>query len=1118
MSASESRLQWPPPSLLKGDFLRVLVFQDGDHSGRTVLWDSALVVDSAHASGPAVPSRRFKDEQLLGELMFGSVPLAYQATSVKLHQLTDPTRIMISSIFRPAEAEMEQPAGASAIPIRGRGGRGAQSEAGPALQSLPATIALPTRTELDQQRQAYEGPVYAQDDLSQVPRTSVGAPGSLAGSRAGSVTSANTALSTSHMARRTVRTAQLDMRHGIRSPPADSRRSRRGLLPRLGIAVLLIAEAVPGFTSFVVTHFPLLRQRALLFQDVLEHVVADIVAAPFSRPNAPVNPHSLGAFHVSRLATALPHSVRMREAYSQLRFAIGNLYGAPRLIDPLWLSINTFAERRDHLRAMFAEDLNFLIVTLGPLSDSFLSSLLTAVLSHHPGWITSATPHSTDDNYFVPRPAHRDQSYDPLWAQLSDLFGAVTDPACTARTILIGRPPAAPVGPGHTHGHPHAHAARNIAARLLSVLSYFIRCNEVFELDEYPNSFEDITTKIYADPAGEVSSLLREPTDDDPASIAAAAAAAPTTFASALPAEALDPLPLTLTAAQSAAALLTPAAARGLWASGPAGSEPVTVVRRPSIMPLGIASIAEDDVGSGARSFLVDPALTPTPAAAPPSFGLPVSLSAPAASSRRVGLDDEGPATHLGNGGELPITPSSSGNSAFASASSVSATASSGYGPASAMSALFSGAPSPGSRSGSTSAAATLRRMDRRLDRRGTLDALAGAGLNGTGVGRARASEPLGTGSLMLDPGALSYFHHDEDDLNLSVRSSGSHVSNGEALFGPGSPYHITGLREEHEDEAITPRARVGRVNSEEFSFSPPRSINAFMEHFVSSVNNSLSLSRPTSRAASPGWLSPNATLDSSTTTALNATHRSVLSVSPTGSLNSNALMLCHPSPRASPPPSDPLRHFTQVSELSSDCRAIIPDLQYHESRSEEGVDFQHSFGRSLLAGQIESYVPGLVLQAVPTASFTDHLDRDLKADLRHSLFVPTPVRRASAVLVHLPTLQVEVRDVQQGQEELPARTSFGLPSSPVTSMLAAFHCLFSLGTSPRLCVQLIEDRLQLILLQSQAIAQHVRELARDRPASEVARHFSMTKRDVLFYWQVALMHCAPAAGRITPD
>jgi hypothetical protein len=50
--------------------------------------------------------------------------------------------------------------------------------------------------------------------------------------------------------------------------------------------------------------------------------------------------------------------------------------------------------------------------------------------------------------------------YDPLWAQLTDLYGSVGTPAHIAHTLVLGK-------------------NTSLVCPLLYVLTYFIRCNEV---------------------------------------------------------------------------------------------------------------------------------------------------------------------------------------------------------------------------------------------------------------------------------------------------------------------------------------------------------------------------------------------------------------------------------------------------------------------------------------------------------------------------------------------------------------------------------------------------------------------------------------------------------------
>ena len=114
------------------------------------------------------------------------------------------------------------------------------------------------------------------------------------------------------------------------------------------------------------------------------------------------------------------------------------------------------------------------------------------MLIHHLGWVSSAAPTAdvpqgqidkctpglksmgylhTECHYHPIFPAglglqSKYHPYDPLWAQLSDLYGALGTPAAIAHTVVAGKNPS-------------------FVCPLLYVLTYFIRCNEVCD---WPNA------------------------------------------------------------------------------------------------------------------------------------------------------------------------------------------------------------------------------------------------------------------------------------------------------------------------------------------------------------------------------------------------------------------------------------------------------------------------------------------------------------------------------------------------------------------------------------------------------------------------------------------------------
>lgn len=89
---------------------------------------------------------------------------------------------------------------------------------------------------------------------------------------------------------------------------------------------------------------------------------------------------------------------------------------------------------------------------------SFISTLVTAVLTHHLGWVATALPPSEVDKEFINR---LDKPYNALWGQLTDLYGAVGHPTKMAHTIITGTNKA------------------ELISKILNSLTYFIRCSDI---------------------------------------------------------------------------------------------------------------------------------------------------------------------------------------------------------------------------------------------------------------------------------------------------------------------------------------------------------------------------------------------------------------------------------------------------------------------------------------------------------------------------------------------------------------------------------------------------------------------------------------------------------------
>ena len=105
--------------------------------------------------------------------------------------------------------------------------------------------------------------------------------------------------------------------------------------------------------------------------------------------------------------------------------------------------------------------------------STFLSVLMSTVLKHHLSWVYTVLPSNdycaataaSNNSSLRKQRAHwtsileKTNPYNPLWAQLGDLHGAVNHPLKLVRTVVVGK-------------------NKEIVERLLFLLSYFIRCGK----------------------------------------------------------------------------------------------------------------------------------------------------------------------------------------------------------------------------------------------------------------------------------------------------------------------------------------------------------------------------------------------------------------------------------------------------------------------------------------------------------------------------------------------------------------------------------------------------------------------------------------------------------------
>ncbi|XP_065361653.1 uncharacterized protein LOC135955247 isoform X2 [Calliphora vicina] len=179
---------------------------------------------------------------------------------------------------------------------------------------------------------------------------------------------------------------------------------------------------------------------------------------------------------LSRLRASTERAYIHHSQFLQIMFQIwqdtqqwfSDLFTAPRIKCPVWLSITTSGSKYSkNVADRFIKELCWLL-SFADTKDTnfFVSTMLTAILTHHLGWVPTVSPfNSSSSTAAIEQRAKllkvsQKHPYNALWAQLGDLFGAIGLPSKLARTVIYG-------------------TEKLSIERLLNVLTYFIRCGEV---------------------------------------------------------------------------------------------------------------------------------------------------------------------------------------------------------------------------------------------------------------------------------------------------------------------------------------------------------------------------------------------------------------------------------------------------------------------------------------------------------------------------------------------------------------------------------------------------------------------------------------------------------------
>ncbi|KFO74351.1 Folliculin-interacting protein 2, partial [Cuculus canorus] len=434
-------------------------------------------------------TRPASDVNMLGEMMFGSVAMSYKGSTLKIHFIRSPPQLMISKVF---SARVGSFSGSNnnlqdsfeyinQDPSLGKlssnqNGLGTcrsgsnlgvlqlcsskllqgVSEGGPLRLIRSASFFAAHSTPVDMpsrgQNEDRDSGIARSASLSSLLVTPFPSPSS-------------SSSSSSSYQRRWLRSQTTSLENGIIprwsteemfSMADESCSSNPAMVRRKKIAISIIfslpekEEAQRNFQDFFFSHFPLFESHMNKLKYAIEKAMISCRKIAESSQRVQV--------YISRVMDAL----------GEFRVTIWNLYSVPRIAEPVWLNMMSSTLEKNQLCQRFLKEFTFLIEQIN--KNQFFAALLTAVLTYHLAWVPTVMPvdHPPIKAFSEKRTSQdvnmlaKSHPYNPLWAQLGDLYGAIGSPVRLTRTVIVGK-------------------HKELVQRLLYVLTYFIRCSELQE-------------------------------------------------------------------------------------------------------------------------------------------------------------------------------------------------------------------------------------------------------------------------------------------------------------------------------------------------------------------------------------------------------------------------------------------------------------------------------------------------------------------------------------------------------------------------------------------------------------------------------------------------------------
>ncbi|KAM4676119.1 folliculin-interacting protein 1 isoform 2-T2 [Discoglossus pictus] len=431
-------------------------------------------------------SRCPSDANMLGEMMFGSVAMSYTGSTLKIHQIRSPPQLMLSKVFTARTGSSiygSLNTLQDSLEYINQDSNTVKADNGSIMNGLLGNIGL---SQLCSPRRAFseQGPLRLirsasffavhsnpmdmpgrglNDDRDSGIARSASLSSLLITPFPSPSSSLNSSCASSYQ-RRWRRSQTTSLENGVFprwsieesfNMSDEGCGNNLGIVRKKKIAIGVIfslskdEEENNKFHDFFFSHFPLFESHMIKLKNAIEQ------AMKMSRRAADSSQRSL-AYN------------KIVDALNDFRTIICNLYTMPRISEPVWLTMMSGAPEKNNLCHRFMKEFAFLMEYTS--KSQFLPALLTAVLTNHLAWVPTVMPNGQPPiRIFLEK--HSSQSvdmlakthpYNPLWAQLGDLYGAIGSPVRSSKTVVIGK-------------------RQDLVQRLLYFLTYFIRCSELQE-------------------------------------------------------------------------------------------------------------------------------------------------------------------------------------------------------------------------------------------------------------------------------------------------------------------------------------------------------------------------------------------------------------------------------------------------------------------------------------------------------------------------------------------------------------------------------------------------------------------------------------------------------------